>query len=166
MNMLLILIWGFFSIGTTNADHPIHLSVLEFYEEKNSSDLGFSITFFMDDFGTAAGYDKHAHAINSGKMSVDDLIMDYLKQHLKIKVNGKKTKYQIREKESNFPAVTCYMELKIPAQQLSTLEIENTILLELFDDQKNMVHLRVEGKKQGSLILNHKKKNGLVEFQP
>jgi hypothetical protein len=144
--------------------HPIHLSVMEVYTEPENEKLGFSITFFMDDFGVAAEYDKYAPKINSGKMTVDDLILSHLQQHLKVKVNGKSIRYQIREKESNFPAVTCYMEVKEKIREVQTIEVENTLLLDMFNDQKNMVHLRIPGKKEGSMILNRKKKSGLAEW--
>ena len=97
-------------------------------------------------------------------MTVDDLILSHLQQHLKVKVNGKNVRYKIREKESNFPAVTCYMEIKDKVGEVHSIEIENTLLLEQFNDQKNMVHLRIPGKKEGSMILNRKKKSGLAEW--
>ncbi|MEM6377634.1 MAG: DUF6702 family protein [Bacteroidota bacterium] len=144
--------------------HPIHLSVTEVSAEDAQSELNFSITFFMDDFGVAAKYPKYADAINTGKMTVDELILQHLQKHLKVKVNGKALKYKIKRKESNFPSVTCYLDLQKLPKELSTLEIENTLLLELFDDQKNMVHIRIPGKKQGSMILDHKKKSGLAKL--
>ena len=144
--------------------HPIHLSVTEVSAADAQASLDFSITFFMDDFGTAAEYPKYADAINAGKMTVDDLILQHLQKHLKVKANGKELKYDIKSKESNFPSVTCYLELQKLPKELHTLEIENTLLLELFEDQKNMVHIRIPGKKQGSMILNHKKKSGLAQL--
>jgi hypothetical protein len=145
-------------------EHPVHLSVTEVFAEDAQSEIDFTVTFFMDDFGIAAGYQEKADAINSGKMTVDDLILDYLQKHLTVKANGKILQYSIKEKESNFPSVTCYLAFKKLPKELSTLEIENTLLLELFDDQKNMVNIRIPGKKQGSMILNHQKKSGLAKL--
>lgn len=164
MSLFLFLLLPFLSAETSVDAHPIHLSVMEVYTEPKSEELGFSITFFMDDFGVAAEYDKYADKINSGKMTVDDLILAYLDKHLKLKVNGKTVRYHIREKESNYPAVTCYMDIKEKVRDIESVEVENTLLLELFDDQKNMVHLRIPGKKEGSMILNRKKKSGLAEW--
>lgn len=145
-------------------EHPVHLSVTEIYAEDAQSDLDFTITFFMDDFGVAAEYPKYAEAINAGRMTVDELILKHLQKHLKVKANGKDLKYKIKSKESNFPSVTCYLELQKLPKALNTLEIENTLLLELFDDQKNMVHIRIPGKKQGSMILNHRKKSAVAKL--
>ncbi len=144
--------------------HPIHLTVTEVYRIEASEDLAFSITFFMDDFGAAADYNAYVDKINRGKMTVDDFILQHLEEKLKIKVNGKTMKYAIQETESNFPAVTCYMQFKSPPKEVQSFEIENTLLLEHFDDQKNMVHLRIAGKKEGSMILNKKKKRAAVSF--
>lgn len=145
-------------------EHPVHLSVTEVFAEDAQSEIDFTITFFMDDFGTAAEYSKYATDINQGKMTVDDLILQHLQKHLKVKANGKALKYEIKSKESNFPSVTCYLKLQKLPKELNTLEIENTLLLELFDDQRNMVNIRIPGKKQGSMILNHKKKSGVAKL--
>ena len=56
------------------------------------------------------------------------------------------------------------MEIKSGLKNLESIEVENTMLLELFDDQKNMVHLRIPDRKQGSMILNHRKKSGVAKW--
>ena len=155
--LLFLLLLGF-------VPHPIHLSVTEVYRAEANEDLAFSITFFMDDFGDAARYNEYADKINRGKMTVEDFILQHLQEKLKFKVNGKSMKYSIEETESNFPAVTCYMQFKNPPSEVQTLEVENTLLLDHFNDQKNMVHLRIAGKKEGSMILTKKKKKGMTSF--
>lgn len=151
-------------IMLTAALHPIHLSVTEIYTLEKTQELAFSITFFLDDFGSAAGYDKYAEDINSGKMTVDDLIMNHLKQHLIIKVNDQPLAYEMISKETNFPSVTCQMRFKNVPKDLKSLEVKNTLLLDLFDDQKNMVNIRIPGEKEGTMLLNRKKKKSSVSF--
>jgi len=163
MNWILMSLLSLLSQATEDR-HPIHLSVMEIYTEEKSQNLAFSITFFMDDFGPAAGYSQNLEKINSGKMTVDDLILNYLEKHLSLKVNERTVQYKIKEKESNFPSVTCYMELKKSVKKVEQIEIQNTILFEQFDDQKNMVHLRIPGQKEGSMILNRKKKSGVAKW--
>jgi hypothetical protein len=132
--------------------------------EEGSQGLALSVTFFMDDFGVDAQYDKYAEDINAGKMTVDDLILQHLEKHLIIKANGKKLNYEIASKETNFPSVTCYMRFKKAPKAVNSLEVENTLLLEMFDDQKNMVNIRIPGEREGTMILNRKKKKSTVAF--
>lgn len=148
----------------TAALHPIHLSVTEIYTEEKSQNLAFSVTFFMDDFGTAAEYEKYAADINAGKMTVDDLILNHLEEHLTIKANGQPLAYELIDKETNFPSVTCQMRFKQAPDDLNSLEVKNTLLLDMFDDQKNMVNIRIPGKGEGTMILNRKKKKSSVSF--
>lgn len=148
----------------TAALHPIHLSVTEIYTEAESQELAFSVTFFMDDFGTAAEYKKYAADINAGKMTVDELILNHLKKHLIIKADGQPLAYELINKETNFPSVTCQMRFKKAPTDLSALEVKNTLLLDMFDDQKNMVNIRIPGKGEGTMILNRKKKKSSVSF--
>lgn len=148
----------------TAALHPVHLSVTDIFVADDSKDLSLAITFFMDDFGDDAGYSKHIDEINAGKMTVDDFILQHLEKHLIVKANGQKLNYEMVSKESNFPSVTCYLHFKKAPKDLSSLEVENTLLLDKFDDQKNMVNIRIPGKKEGTMILNRKKKKSSVTF--
>jgi hypothetical protein len=148
----------------TAALHPIHLSVTEIYTEEASHELAFSVTFFMDDFGVAAEYEKYATDINAGKMTVDDLILNHLEEHLVIKADGRALEYEIVSKETNFPSVTCQMRFQKAPKDLSSLEVKNTLLLDMFDDQKNMVNIRIPGRREGTMILNRKKKQSKVSF--
>jgi hypothetical protein len=144
--------------------HPIHLSVTEIYTEEASQELAFSVTFFMDDFGVAAKYEKYAADINAGKMTVDDLILNHLEEHLIIKADGQPLEYEIVSKETNFPSVTCQMRFQKAPRKVNSLEVKNTLLLDMFDDQKNMVNIRIPGKGEGTMILNRKKKQSSVSF--
>ena len=146
------------------APHPIHLSVTDIYTLEDSQELALSVTFFMDDFGAAAEYEKHAAAINAGEMTVDDLIQQHLEKHLIIKADGKQLAYEIVSKETNFPSVTCQMRFKQPPVDLNQLEVSNTLLLDSFNDQRNMVNIRIAGKGEGTMLLNRKRKESSVAF--
>lgn len=148
--------------ATTAEDHPIHLSVMEIYESDEGA-IEASITFFMDDFGNAVEYEKYRSDIEQGKMNVDDLIMKYLSQKMQIELNGQQVDYKLLRKQSNFPSLTCYLELTPQQTSLRSLRVENTMLLELFNDQRNMVHVRIP-EKEGSMILDKKKTEVTAEF--
>ena len=160
MVTLLILIASFFSAPT--ADHPIHLSVTELYPS-DAGQVEMSITFFMDDFGDAINYDQYREQINSGELSVDDLIMRYLVEKTSLELNGKAVQYELVRKETNFPALTCYLKVSPEITDLKSLSVENTMMLELFDDQRNMVHVKIP-EKEGSLILDKKKTKASARF--
>ncbi len=142
--------------------HPIHLSVTEIYRT-DAGDLEMSITFFMDDFGNAVHYEKYQEKISNGELSVDDLIMDYLQEKTEIELNGKAVTYTLDRKESNFPSLTCYLKVTPQEKDLKSLTVENTMMLELFDDQRNMVNVRLP-EQEGSMMLNKKKTRATANF--
>jgi len=142
--------------------HPIHLSVTEIYRT-DAGELEMSITFFMDDFGNAVEYEKYQEKISKGELSVDDLIMKYLQEKTEILLNGKAVSYTLDRKESNFPSLTCYLKVTPQHGKLTSLTVENTMLLELFDDQRNMVHVRLP-EQEGSMLLDKKKTKATANF--
>jgi hypothetical protein len=144
------------------APHPIHLSMMEVFEENQQ--VVFSVTLFADDFSTAIGYVEHQEAIQAGKTKVNDLMLKYLKSKLKLKVNGKSITYTLNRTESTHETVTCYLKPSSPQRNVSKIEISNELMLELFDDQRNMVQARIPGKKEGALQLNKKTVIGVMSW--
>jgi len=96
-------------------------------------------------------------------LSVDDLIMRYLMEKTSLELNGKKVDYQLVRKETNFPALTCYLKVSPEITELKSISVENSMMLELYDDQRNMVHVKIP-KKEGSLILDKKKTRASATF--
>ncbi len=155
-NLLLLLFLRFF------APHPIHLSMMEVFEENQQ--VVFSVTLFADDFSAAIGYAEHAEAIQNGKTKTNDLIIKYLKSKLKLKVNGKPINYSLSRTESTHETITCILKPNPAQKEVSKIEISNELMLELFDDQRNMVQARIPGKKEGALQLNKKTVTGVMSW--
>lgn len=161
-NLIIWMVSAFLLSVSATSDHPIHLSVTEIYPD-DAGMVAVSITFFMDDFGNAIHYDQYRDQLNSGEITVDDLIMTYLQEKTRIEVNGEPVQYRLLRKESNFPALTCYLKVSPDITDIQSLTVENTMMLELFDDQRNMVHVKLPQKK-GSMILDKKKPRASTTF--
>jgi hypothetical protein len=142
--------------------HPIHLSMMEIYEEKQQ--LTISVTLFSDDFSTAIGYAEHAESIQSGKMKVNDLMLKYLKSKLKLKIDGKTVNYAVARAESGAETVTCVLKPKPALHNAQKIEVYNELMLELFNDQRNLVQARIPGKKEGALTLDKKNVSGVLQW--
>ncbi|NRB63216.1 MAG: hypothetical protein HRU40_09370 [Saprospiraceae bacterium] len=163
MAFLILFITGTFFSGSIVPDlHPIHLSVTEIYRNDMGA-LEMSVTFFMDDFSNAVNYDRYRDKIDAGELTVDDLIMTYLRKHHQLKMDGEPVSYQLKRKQSNFPALTCYFLIDSEKKNASSLTVRNTMMLELFDDQRNMVNVRLSEKKV-ALLLHKKQKEATASF--
>jgi hypothetical protein len=65
-------------------------------------------------------------------------------------VNGKPTKFTYLGKEAELDATWCFVEVK-DVKKVQTIEVQNTLLLEAFDDQTNMINLNINGRKKSGL---------------
>ena len=88
----------------------------------------------------------------------DEVIENYINKNLTLKVNGKfyTTEMIGKELSKDKIAVWCYLEIA-GMRGIKTIEIENKILTELFNDQKNIVDFTVNKKKRFFTIFDDKK---------
>jgi len=129
--------------------HPIHVSVtdIEFDEERKALEISSHI--FLDDI------EKHIRIIkkepyldilNPGKgRTTDGLVTEYLKGRFEVKVNGKTEEYSYLGHEREAAAIYVYIEVE-KVRKLKSISIRNEILLDIYDDQVNLVHVKVDGK--------------------
>jgi hypothetical protein len=144
------------------APHPIHLTVMEIYGTDKSKNLECSVTFFSDDFARAIQYETYAPQIQSGKLKADDLIIKYLRSKLQLKINGKSGNFSLLRTENTHETITCYLKFNAVAAETQKIEIVSKLMLELFNDQRNLVQIRIPGKKEGALSLDKSKTSAVA----
>lgn len=144
--------------------HPVHLSMLEITQDKQSRQVEMAVTLFMDDFGQAIKYSQYEKQISQGKIQVETLMQRYLQEKIQLRLNETTTTFRIRRTENNLNAVTCYLDLKPATQELKHLYIDSKVLLELFDDQRNMVQVELNGRAAGAVQLDKKKTSVSLTF--
>ncbi len=148
MNFLLLLI----SLIT----HDFHVSkCLVEYNEKNKS-IEISLHLFLDDFEDALKYIGGKNLFlctEKENLEAEEWIATYLKRKFKLELNGHPIDFQYlgKEQASDLMSVWCYMEIT-DIQEFSEITITNEILLEIFDDQKNIISLIGPGKKKEMMI--------------
>ncbi|AEE50316.1 DUF6702 family protein [Haliscomenobacter hydrossis] len=160
--MHILLLFLLFSV----APHPIHLTVMEIYRAENSKNLECSVTLFSDDFARAIQYETYAPQIQGGKLKVEDLMLKYLRSKLQMKINGKSTAYTLLRTENTPETITCYLKLSLPAAETQKIEIVSKLMLELFNDQRNLVQIRIPGKKEGAISLDKTKTESTATLAP
>ena len=68
-----------------------------------------------------------------------------------------------KEISKDLAGVWCYLEIP-NIEAIKQLKIQNQLLLEVFDDQKNIVHIRGPKGKKGGLIFGRGKGIQTVDF--
>jgi hypothetical protein len=151
---LLLLLWS--AVVRSSVDHPFHVSTCDvIYKEKEKS-LQISYHIFLDDLEVALksqSAEKLYLATPKESRSAESVIVQYLKGKFKVSVNNKPQQLVFVGKEyaSDKLAVWCYFEIT-ELSEISEISIENTVLLETFSDQKNIVHLVGPSGKKGHFL--------------
>lgn len=156
------LVWHLYLMlaGTTDrpATHDFHLSRCEINYETATGDIQIAAHVFIDDLELALKKSGiHTLYICTPKESekTHAAIEAYMNQKLSFYVNGKKLVPVMLGKEASddLMAVWCYFEIS-GNKNLRQVKIENKILTELFNDQKNIVDFTVDKRKKGFAIFD------------
>jgi uncharacterized protein DUF6702 len=91
-----------------------------------------------------------------------DFLKEYVLQKLKINVNGTPVKLNYIGHEYDNDVVKSYIEV-VNISELKTIEVENKMLMDLFEKQQNIVHIK-RFKKRKSLVLDIDNPRGLLNF--
>lgn len=145
--------------------HKFYVSItkIEYVKEKNS--LQIITKIFTDDIEDALQQRYDASISLDTKKetkAADEHLKNYILQKINIKVNGKAAKLEYIGKEYDTDMVVAYIEIK-DVNDLKTIEIENKILMEIFPEQQNIIHLKTP-KNRRSLILDRDESIGKLEF--
>lgn len=128
--------------------HPIHVSITNMdYDEKNQ-EVTFSTKIFKDDFQLLFG---HLNEINIDFEDQDSInkysqiIYRYCLKSLKIELNDENQECQIDKVEVKDDAVWLSGRFKI-TEPIKSIKIINTLLLDLYFDQKNLLIFQFKDK--------------------
>lgn len=150
----LIIASAFFAISAT-LKHPLHVSTTEVNVNQKEKTLEISCRIFSDDFESilAKNYKQKIDLSNPAmKAAMDAVIQNYVASHLQIKANGKLAKMNYIGFEIDHEATNIYLEVeKIPA--LKRIDLTNTLLYDLFDDQMSIIHIvKGQNRKSGKVL--------------
>ncbi len=147
------------------AVHPFHVSVTEIEHSSQDKSLQISCKLFTDDFETilAKNYKTKVDLVNpANRAAMDSLIKKYLLSHLSVKADGKTVHFSYLGYEHEKEAVYGYVEAENIAA-VKKIEISSTVLYDMFDDQVNIFHVKVNGERKSNR-LNYPDKELKVEF--
>ncbi|WP_405383629.1 DUF6702 family protein [Maribacter sp. LLG6340-A2] len=142
--------------------HKFYISVTNVdYSEKEEA-VQIITRIFIDDMNAVIN-ERYGIPAKLGTERESDMDRDYLKKYLRTKfvveINGETVPYNFIGKKYDTDMLICYLEVpNIPRNELKQIGITNEVLTDLFDDQQNVVHIKVDGnKKSHVLIKSHTK---------
>lgn len=129
------------------------------YSAQNQT-YGITVKMFTDDLETAIGGESIHLGEENEVINAGALLETYVNGHFKLTFNDQEQMLVYLGKEVENDLTICYFEM-LQSTDFHTLKIDNSLLLELFPDQKNIVSLAVGGKSQ-TLIMTDLKRTELV----
>jgi hypothetical protein len=147
---LIFLLASHFIFASKN--HPFHTSVTEIVFNEKEQLWEVSIRLFQDDLeaGLSAFQGKKFQFQTS--VDVDDVLAKYIKSHVGFQVNMKlQTPYRYIGFEPQKDVIWVYLEIPTQ-QQLTGVYFQNSLLVDVFPDQTNLLHVARLDKKKSYLF--------------
>jgi hypothetical protein len=140
--------------------HPIFMSVTEIEHNAKDKTLEISCKIFTDDFEKTLRqtYKIHVDLLEpKDKNAMNNLVQDYVKKHLLIKVDEKTVALQfIGYEQEEEGIVSFYQVNNIPA--VKKMDITDNVLFEYKKEQISILHVTVNGKRQSTKLVNPEEK--------
>ena len=146
--------------------HDFHVSVCEIeYDEKRKA-LEVTHRLFLDDLEETLRHwsgDNTIDVMNPpDKSEFQQMLGKYLLEKFSVRVNDKQVDLKFLGAEIEDDVMYCYIDI-INIKKLNSIEITNTTLLDLYEDQTNIVHIIVN-KETKSLKLDKKNPVDSIEY--
>ncbi|NJM80001.1 MAG: hypothetical protein HC854_10955 [Flavobacterium sp.] len=90
------------------------------------------------------------------------MVKSYLVEKIKIKINTKPVEIQFLDTEIDNDVLICYLKVSF-SEKITTFEIENSVLTEMFSEQQNLLHTNINNDKS-SFLLTRNEKTAFLEF--
>ena len=128
--------------------HEFHTSIAEIEYNTKSRAFEVSLRVFIDDFEKGLGNVSGKKETLDKTDKHEKLIMKYINEHFYIlNRRGKKKTMSFVGKEFKTDAIWFYIEIPF-RESLRKAKFNNSILMEHFDDQVNIINLKYKGKKE------------------
>lgn len=137
-----------------NPYHAFFVTISEIEYNAAEKTVEISIKIFTDDLEKALNNRFSGKAnLNTSQESpqVNTYLQGYLVEKFGISVNNVAQTCQYIGKEKEDDATWCYLEVKNVAA-VSNISVKNTLLMELYESQNNIVHVKVRGKSKSMML--------------
>lgn len=158
----LILLLPLFAFATA---HKFYVSVTNVgYSEKDSA-LQITTRIFIDDFEAVLKerYDFEAKLATDDETQIaNEYIEKYVRAKFKVEIDGKPQTYSFLGKKYDNDLVICYIEVPdLDLSKVQSISVQNEILTDLYDEQQNIVHFKINDKKKSFVLVKQSYKGML-----
>ncbi|KOS06516.1 hypothetical protein AM493_11090 [Flavobacterium akiainvivens] len=159
--LLLILTLSLTSAGV----HKFYVSVWQLEHKPEKQTLQITGRIFIDDLDKLleTKYGKKFYLATDREIAeTTATVTKYIADKMTVKVNGKAQALTFLAKEVEDDVLLCYLTVPAP-KKVTSVEVRNTLLQDLFAEQQNITHIKV-GPDKKSLLLTKDNPNGTAAF--
>lgn len=147
--------------------HKFYVSVTNIQYSKEDNSLQITSRIFIDDLENVLE-ERYGVEMNLATAKESEeanfYIEKYMRSKLVISADRNNKAFVFLGKKYDNDLIICYLEIEdIDLPSRKTLEVENDILTDLFEEQQNIVHFRISGKKK-SFVLVKENNKGLLNL--
>ena len=154
-----------FPLLLSSSSHKFYVSTTKIEFVKEEKVIQIITKIFTEDIEQAlqARYSPSISLDSKKETKIDeDFLLRYILQKLKIKVNGKPVALNYIGKKYDIDIAELFFEVE-NISELNSIEIENKVLIDMFPEQQNIIHLKTP-KNRRSLILDKENPKGVLNF--
>ena len=143
--------------------HKYYISSTKIEYKKESKTIQITMRFFIDDLQESINstYSKNIElALPNEPEEIDSLIINYVSKKLEVTINSNKKAYSFLGKEYNNDEIYIYLEIE-NVEFIKAIEIKNSMLMEIFPEQQNIIKLYINNAKKTFLLTKQKDKDSL-----
>ena len=137
--------------------HKFYVSVTRIEHKKESDALQITTRIFIDDLEKLLA---ERYGIEGGLGTetenplAEEYILKYLKAKFLIRLDEHPLTYQLLGKRYEYDQIILYMEVpESGLNQASSISVECDLLTDLFEEQKNIVHVLAKGEKKSFVLI-------------
>lgn len=169
-NLAFLLVLSLVGLGAKlpcPAAHDIHLSKCQISFPAEST-LDLKCHIWLDDLTAALvlnGLGDPKLLTPGEAPNANAILMKYLLSKIKIRVNGKLVQPTWVGKKASDDGLAVWAHLQaVTLGKVSTVSVTNDLLMEVYSDQQNIVHLQGPGGKQGYLLFETPGQQASINF--
>ncbi len=144
----------FFWTLTSFSFHKFYIAIYQIEYAQDKKMLQITSRIFIDDINEVLekNYHKKTH-IGEKNQSTEDIVLmnKYISDKFTIKVNGQYKALQFVSTEVENNILIGYYKIT-DISKIKTLEVKNSILIDLFPEQQNIIQAKLYGEKQSLLL--------------
>jgi hypothetical protein len=145
--------------------HKFYVSVTEVAYTESKNRIEITTRIFIDDLekGLEKKYNKKINLATKEEIpEAKDFIKEYLNQRVQANVNNKTAEVVFLGAEVENDVLICYLKIDF-SEKITTFELYNNLLTEIYADQQNLIHTNINNTKR-SFLLTKSEKIALIKY--